>query len=99
MLEGVAIVADMAVRIVIVDQEIIIISKDIARSEVRRWKLNLLWACNLEYLLAVVGEVATRLIAEICRGLAIARNLYRIIHTYSAVVGGNNRAPRAFSIG
>ena len=49
--------------------------------------MHLLGTSNLEYLLAIVGKVATCLVTEICRGFAVACNLDRVIDTHSTVIG------------
>ena len=65
MLEGVAVVADMAVGVVVIDKEVVVVCKYVARCYIRRRKLYLLWLGNLVDLLVVVGKVATCLVAEV----------------------------------
>ena len=81
MLESIAVVADMAVGVVIIDEEVVVIGKDVAGSEVRGWQLHLLGTGNLEDLFAIVGKVATCLIAEVSGGFAVACNLDRVIYS------------------
>ncbi len=65
MLEGVFIVSNMAVSVVVIDQEVVVVGEYIARRKGARRELNLLWLGHLEHLLSVVGEVTTQLLNKL----------------------------------
>ena len=89
-LKGVAIVADMAVGVVVIDQKIVVVRKNITRRQVNRRQLHLFGFGNLEHLLRVVRQIAACLVAQIGGCLAVALHPYRIIDTHRTVVGGDD---------
>ena len=96
MLECIAVVADMAVRVVVVNQKIRIVGEDVARREVARRKLHVFGLEHFVDVAGVVGQVAARFVAQVGRSLAVAGHLHRIVHADGAVVGGDDHRVSPF---
>ena len=65
-------------------------SEDIGRRDIRRGQTECEWFLYLIHLLGIVVECFAHLVAKVGVDIFIAYYLYRAIHAYGAVVGGNH---------
>lgn len=89
-LERVLVVADEAVGVIVIDEKIGVVGEDIARREVDARQLDVFRPRDFVDFARVVGEVAPRLVAQVGRGLAVARHADRVVDADRAVVGGDD---------
>ena len=90
MLECACVILHVIVIIVGIGEEILIAGVDECARQVGCRKTELLGIVHLIYLLWIIIQIFTYLITQVGVGVAVAHHLYRIVHTDSAVVGGDN---------
>ena len=90
MLEGVAVELRVVVEVVGVGKEIVARTEYVAATNVRTWQSHLL---RLGYLKAILGLAVKgfpHFVTEVGVGAFVSDNLYGVIHTCGAMVGGQH---------
>ena len=88
MLESVAVELRIVVEVVGVGKEIVARTEHVAANNVRTWQSHLLRFGYLKAILGLAVKGFPHFVTEVGVGAFVSDNLYGVIHTCGAVIGG-----------
>ena len=90
MLERVLVIAYIIVVVIRISKEVIVLCKDICRTQVWRREQSRFRCLQLKYLFGIVRQVFSKLITQVGVSVLVTNNLDRVIHTYATMIGSND---------
>ena len=90
MLEGVAVELRVVIEVVGVGKEIVTRTEYVAATNVWTWQSHLFWFGYLKAVFSLAVKGFPHFVTEVGVGAFVSDNLYGVIHTCGAMVGGQH---------